>query len=277
MPTGLRWTHVLVHLVTLASALAVLVSGLLDPGYAHFYGDWQPFVVGYVAVQAWAVVVYARNRPALPWLTAAKAALALTLLGSFVGDGYAHGDLGGTQPERLGFMNAFDAAAAAWMRVTPARYVYLLFDWGPSAKVGVYGFLLLGRGAFNVLSAFVATSAWWRPLRDSQPVLGRVVTAIPVALIVTCVWAFFALVRLQNETMSREAQSVAWTVFRGIPCEDLRARQGQTARQTLQQGDKRYEATILYGCSETQVVVTAPDGRLGVARGARQECCTDGA
>jgi hypothetical protein len=273
MPRGLRWTHVVVHAVTLASALAVLVSDLADPGYAAFYGDVLPFVALYVGVQAWAMWVFARARPVAPLVTVAKAALALALLGSFVADGYAQGNPAGAAPERLAFVNGFDGAAAAWIRLSPARYVYLAFDWGQAAKVGIYGFLLLGRGAFNVVSAFVATDRWWRPLRTTHPVLGRVVTALAVSLVVTCTWGFFELVKLNAETMSADAERVAWTVFRGIDCAVLRERQGKTVTQTLQQGDKRYEARILYGCSETQVVVVAPDGRLGVARGARRECC----
>jgi hypothetical protein len=273
MPRGLRWVHVVVHVVTLASALAVLASDLVDPGYAAFYGDVLPFVAVYVAVQAWALWVFARDRPAAPLFTVAKAVAALVLLGSFVADAYAQGNPTGAAPERLAFVNGFDGAAAAWIRLSPARYVYLLFDWGAAAKVGIYGFLLLGRGAFNVVSAFVATDRWWRPLRTTQPILGRFLTMLPVALVVTCTWGFFQLVKLNAETMSADAERVAWTVYRGIECGVLRDRQGTTVTQTLQQGDQRYDARILYGCTETQVVVIAPDGRLGIARGARTDCC----
>lgn len=275
MPRGLRWFHVMAHAFTLASALAVLAQDLTDPGYVAFHGDWLPWVVLYTGVQAWALVVYARDRPLVPWLTLAKAVVAVALLASFAADGMHQGDPAGDAAARLSFLNGFDASAAAWMRITPARYVYALFDWGSAAKVGMYGFLLLGRGMMNLVSAFVATAPWWRPLRDRQPIVGRAVTAVAVALVVTCAWGFLQLVKLNGETYSVEAEGVAWAVFGGIDCATLKARQGTTVSQTLARGERRYEARILYGCAETQVVVTAPDGRLGVARGARTECCTD--
>jgi hypothetical protein len=273
MPRGPRWFHVMAHAFTLASALGVLVQDVSVPGYAAFHGDWLPWVALYAVVHVWALAVYAQDRPMVPWLTVAKAAIAVALLASFTADGMHQGDPGGDPAARLSFLNGFDASAAAWMRITPARYVYALFDWGSAAKVGMYGFLLLGRGMMNVVSAFVATAPWWRPLRDAQPILGRIVTAVAVAMVVTCAWGFLQLVKINGETYSVEAEGVAWAVFGGIDCATLRERQGTTVTQTLARGDRRYEARILYGCAETQVVVTAPDGRLGVARGARAECC----
>src|SRR5262245_58047910 len=100
--------------LTLASALAVLASWLLDPTYRVHYGDSFLFVVGYTALQAWILWSFLRDTPAVPWIAVARALAGWLFLALFVSIGQL------------------------WMRVSPARYVYQLFDWGPQARVGLY-------------------------------------------------------------------------------------------------------------------------------------------
>jgi hypothetical protein len=246
-----RWSNVLVSFLSVASSLAVLASDLVVAGYREHYGDALPFVVGYTALQAWFLVAFVRQSPWMPWITIAKA------LGAYV------------------FLLTFTVIGPAWMAVTPSRYVYLLFDWGPSTKIGMFAFVFLGRGAWNTFNAFMATEPWWRPLRSSRPLLGRLVTLAPVAVIVLCVWAFLTLVKLDAKTFSPEAADVARLVLGDIDCATIRQRGGTTTTDVRQRGTTTYQVEIRYGCAATQVVVRAEDGRLGTASAARPECCAD--
>lgn len=251
MHRTLRWVNVFVSLITLASALAVLGNDLLVPGYREHHGDALIFVLGYTAIQTWLLWVFVRGNRWMPWAAVAKALAA-----------YA-------------FLLTFAVIGPAWMAVTPARYVYLLFDWGPSVKIGLFAFVFLGRGAWNTLNAFVLTEHWWRPLRATRPLLGRLVTMVPVVILVTCIWAFFELVRLDAKTFSAEAADVARLVLADLDCETIRARQGTTTTDMRQRGTAMYQVEIRYGCDATQVVVRAEDGRLGTASASRRECCAN--
>jgi hypothetical protein len=237
--------------LTLASALAVLTSWLLDPAYRLHYGDSLLFVVGYTALQAWILWSLLRDTPAVPWIAVARAVA------------------GGL------FLSLFVSIGPLWMRVSPARYVYQLFDWGPQARVGLFALVFLGRGAFNTLGAFVLTRDWWGPLRVRRPLLGRLVTAVPVAAIVCFVWVFLEMVRIDTRTFSSDAYEVAGLVLDGIDCPTLREREGQTTTDLRQRGDRRYHVTIRWRCTEVQVEVRAEDGRLGVAKGPRLDCCPE--
>jgi hypothetical protein len=250
MRRALRIVTALTALFPLASALAVLISNLVDPGYRAFYRDPLWLVVGYLAF--WVVVVVAAVRDArllVPWLAVVRALA-----------GWA-------------FLAAFLAVGRAWMAVTPGRYVYQLFDVGEAQLLPLYAFVFLGRGAGNTLVAFALTSPWWRPLRTRQPLLGRLVTAVPIALTVLAVWAFLQLVRLDAQTYSPEAFAVAHLVGDGLDCDAVRTRSGQTTTDVRQRGDRQYHVTVVYGCPETRVLVLEEDGRRGTASVERPECC----
>lgn len=245
-----RWVNVFVSLVTVASSLAVLMSDLVVPGYQAHYGDWLPFVVGYTALQAWFLWQFIRGSRWMPSIAVAKA------IGAWV------------------FLLTFTAVGPSWMAITPSRYVYQLFDWGPNTKIGMFAFVFLARGAWNTFNAFMATTARWQHLRTTKPLLGRLVTAVPVAIIVTCVWAFLTLVRLDATTFSPEAADVARIVLADLDCTTIRERDGTSTSDVRQRGTATYQVEIRYGCTATQVVVRAEDGRLGTASAPRPECCT---
>ena len=249
MRRALRFVNVGVALVTLASALAVLFSDVRDPGYRAYYRDAIWFVTAYCAVQLVMLVEFARDGRLVPWLALVKAVAAwLFLANIFVLWPY-------------------------WKTWTPARYVYQVFQWGGDSTIGMLVLIILGRGAFNTLNAFYFAAPWWRPLRVRRPLLGRIVTALPVAAIVLCVWAFRELVTEEVATFSAEAQEVARVVWDGLDCEAVRAHAGKTTTDLRQRGDRRYQVLIAYGCDVTRVVVQAADGRIGTAAGPRPECC----
>src|SRR4029453_2072470 len=248
MRRAIVWLNALGTAVTLLSALAVLVSWLVDPAYRLYFGDSLLFVIGYAALQAWFLWSFLRDTPSVPMVAVMRA------LAGWV------------------FIALFVSVGPLWMRLTPARYVYQLFDWGPEARIGLFALVFLGRGAFNTFSAVVLTRERWWPLRERYPILGRVLTAIPVAIIATFVWAFVQMVRLDATTFSTDAYEVAHLVLEGIDCPTLREREGQTTTDLRQRGDRRYHVTIRWRCSEVQVEVRAEDGRMGVARGPRLEC-----
>ena len=241
--------------VTLLSALAVLGSLLFVPGYRIDHHDSLPFVLGYAALQAWFLWAFLRDTPAVPWIALAKAVAGLLLVATF------------------------KVIGPDWIQVTPGRYVYQLFDWsdrldwGPDARLGLYAFVFLGRGAFNTFSAFELTRPLWWSLRDTRPVLGRVMTAIPLAAMVTCVWLFFEWRRLDQSTFSPEASEVARLVLDGIDCPTLRQHEGGTTEDVRQRGDRRYHVQVHWRCTDVIVAVQAEDGRIGVARAPRLECC----
>lgn len=251
MRRAIRWLNALGLATTLASALAVLGSWLVDPAYRQHYGDQPLFVLAYVALHVWYLRAYLLDAPSLPAI-----ALVRALTGLF-------------------FLLTFTTIGPTWMVVTPARYVYLLFEWGPAFKIGMFAFVFLGRGAFNVFSAFILTETWWRPLRDRQPFVGRLVTGVPVVLIVGCLWTFFELTRLDAQTFSLEAHAVAREVLATVDCETLRTRTGTTTTDVRQRGERRYDVEVRWDCRDVQVVVKDPDGKLGTDRGPRLDCCPE--
>jgi hypothetical protein len=246
-----RWTNVFVSSLTVASSLAVLVSDVVVPGYREHYGDSSLFVAAYTALQIWFLVVFWRGSREMTWVAIAK------LVGA------------------LAFLATFTVIGPAWMAVTPSRYIYLLFDWGQSTKIGMFAFVFVGRGAWNAFNAFMATEEWWRPLRKTHPLLGRLLTAVPVVIIVGCVWAFLTLVQLDAKTFSPDAAEVARIVLADTDCTTIRSRDGTTTNDVRQRGTATYKVEVRWGCRMTQVVVTAEDGRLGTASAPRPECCAD--
>jgi len=253
MPRTLRALNVVAALATLASGLAVLVSNVAVPGYP--YRDSLVVVGAYCAFYVWVILAFWRDSRAAPRLAVAKA-------------------LGG-----LGFLLLFmrlPDVGRSWMNATPGRYVYQLFDWGPGAGVGMYGLVFLGRGAWNVVNAISCTRGWWFGIRARRPLLGRVLTVVPVAIIVSCVWQFMAFVRIEAKTFSPEAHEVAQLVQQALSCDDVRAKDGTTTSDVRQRGDRQYRVTIRWGCTDTRILVRDPEDRIGVAVGARPECCPAG-
>lgn len=250
MRVALRTANVLVALVTLASALAVLVSDLVVPGYRAHYRDALWFVTAYAAVQGVMVVAFARDGWLVPWLALARAAAAWL------------------------FLAAFTSLWPYWATWTPARYVYQLCDWGAGVgRTGVMAFILLGRGAASTLNALYFTQPWWWPLRVRRPLLGRLITALPIGLTVLAVWAFLQLVREQARTFSAEAQEVAEMVLASLDCDSVRTKAGTTTTDLRKRGERTFEVAITWGCELTRVVVRGDDERLGVGTAARPECC----
>ena len=252
MRRALRWLNVAIALVTLASGLAVLGSDLLVTGYRELHRDALGFVVAYCAAQVLMVVEFARDGRLVPWLAVAKALAACLFFASFFTSGLY------------------------WMAWTPGRYVYQLFVWGEETKVGLFALAFLGRGTFNTLNAFYFTRPWWGPLRVRRPLIGRAVTAVPVAAAALCTWAFLALVREETTTFSSDAQDVARTVLAGVDCEEVRANEGKTMTDLRQRGERRYRVEITYGCDLTRVLVQAEDGRIGTAAEPQPACCHTG-
>jgi hypothetical protein len=171
------------------------------------------------------------------------------------------------------FIGTFMFVGRTWMAATPGRYVYQLFDWGPDARIVTMAFVCLGRGAWNTVNAFMLTRDYWIPLRQRQPLLGRLVTMVPVALTVLFVWMFFSLARMNAQEFSAEAHEIARMVLAGVDCDQLRAKQGTTTSDVRQRGDRRYDVSIDWDCRDVRVIVRDPDGKLGTARDARAECC----
>ena len=247
MPRTLRAFNIVGALFPLASGLAVLGANLLDPTYP--YQDSLGLVLGYCAFYVFVVHAFWRATPAARPLAVVKALGAYALLFTFPQFGQS------------------------WMEATPGRYVYQLFDWGPQAKIGLFAFVFLGRGAWNTINAFACTREWWFALRARRPLVGRLLTAIPVALTVACVWFFLSLVRIDAKTFSPEAHEIARLVSEGLSCEDIRAKSGTTTTDVRERGERRYEVTIQWGCADTRVFVRDPSQRLGIAGGPRSECC----
>jgi hypothetical protein len=244
----MRAVNVAVALVTLLSALAVLASNLFDPGYRAHYRDSVPLVVAYLVAQVVIVVAFWRDSPLVPWIAVAKA------LVSYL------------------FLWTLPAVGPMWIRVTPARYVYMLFD-SSLIRFPMFALFWLGRGAWNTFNALYFTAHWWRPLRERQPLLGRVVTIVPIAIIVVCVAIFLELVREEAKTFSPAAHAVAHTLYASLDCDTIRSRAGTTTDDTRQQGERRWQVHISYGCPATNVVVRGEDGRFGFSGGPRPECC----
>ena len=239
--------------VCLASALAVLGGNLADPGYRAHYRDALWFVLAYAAFYAWVLYTFAWSghvRVAQA-LAAAKAIGAYAFLLATV---YLIGPL--------------------WMAWTPGRYVYQLFDWGSEASIVLMAYVFLVRGAWNTVNAFVLTRDLWFPLRQSRPLFGRIVTYVPVALTVLFVWMFLRLARMNAEEFSPEAHEIANLVAGDIQCEEIRAKAGTTTTDVRQRGDRRYNVMIGWDCRDLRIVVSDPDGKAGVVRTPRPECCS---
>ncbi len=244
----LRIANVLIALVTLASALAVLFSDLAVVGYRACYQDALWFVVLYAVVQAVMLVAFARDHRLVPWLALAKAAAAWA------------------------FLADFSHLWPTWYTWTPARYLYLLFEWHTGTKVGLFALVFLGRGAFNTLNATYFTARWWRELRVHRPLLGRAVTALPMALTVLFLWTFFALQQEEARTTSAEAQEVARDVQENLACDSVREHVGTTTTDIRQRGAQRYLVQIAYACASTRILVRAEDGRIGSVAAPQLEC-----
>ena len=252
MRLALRLVNLLVALVTLTSALAVLASDLRVPGYREYYRDALWFVALYAAVQGVMLVGFARDGRLVPWLALSKAVAAYL------------------------FLAGFTHLWPYWREWTPARYVYQLFEWGEERQVGLMALVFLGRGAFNTLNAMYFTAPWWRRLRVRRPLLGRTVTAAPMAATVFFVWTFLGLQREEARTFSPEAQEVARLVYESLDCDAVRAHAGTTTTDLRQRGERRYEVRIAYGCALTRVLVRAEDGRIGKVAGPQVQCCREG-
>jgi hypothetical protein len=250
MPRTLRALNVVAALMALASGLAALVSNVAIPGYP--YRDPLAIVAAYCAFYAWVAYAFARGTSAAPGLAIAKTVGALLFV--------------------LLFLRAPDVARS-WIAATPGRYVYQLFDWGPGAGIGMYGFVFLGRGAWNMVNTFACTRGWWFAIRARRPLLGRILTAIPVAIIVGCVWQFMAFVRVEAKTFSPEAHEVAQLIGQALSCEDVRTKAGTTTSDVRKRGDREYHVTIRWDCGDTRILVRDPDDRIGVAVWARADCC----
>ena len=170
----LRIINVATAVPALASALAVLASHAVDPAYRTHYRDALWFVVLYAAFYAWVVYAFVSSRR----VRLAQALAVLRALGAYL------------------FLVAFPAVGQSWMVWTPGRYVYQLFDWGPDARIMLMAYVFLGRGAWNTINAFALTRDVWFPLRVRRPLLGRLLTILPVTLTVLFVWAFLSLARM---------------------------------------------------------------------------------
>ena len=247
MPRTLRALNLLTALVTLASGTVVLASNLFDPTYPYRDALW--FVLLYDAFYVLVLRAFWKGGPAAGRMALVKAA----------GAGL--------------FLVLFPAFGVRWMAWTPGRYVYQLFDWGSEAKIGLFAFVLLGRGAWNVVNVFALYRDWWLALRARRPFFGRVLTAIPVGLTLFFVWAFLSLVRMNAQTFSGEALEVARLVDAGITCDDMRAKRGTRTADVRQRGDRSYQVTIDWSCEAVRILVVDPDGRAGTAVGPRLECC----
>jgi hypothetical protein len=154
--------------------------------------------------------------------------------------------------------------------------VYQLSEWGEGSQVGLFALVFLGRGAFNTLNAVYFTAPWWRRMRARWPLLGRLLTAVPVAAVVLFVWIFVQLTAEESRTFSPDAADVARTVLDGLDCDAVRANAGRTTTDVRVRGERRYRVRIAYGCDVTRVLVVAEDGRVGTAAAPRTECCREG-
>jgi hypothetical protein len=246
----LRVVNVGTASVALASSLAVLGSWIADPGYREHYHDAPWFVATYAAFHVWVVYAFVTAR-----LRLAQALTVARTVAAYV------------------FLLTFPMIGLTWMVWTPGRYVYQLFDWGPEARITLMAFVFLGRGAWNTVNAFAVTRDVWFPLRTTRPLVGRLITIIPVAGTVGCVWMFLALARMNATEFSPEAHEVAIIVADAITCDDLRPKVGTTTSDVRQRGDRRYDVSIAWDCADLRVIVHAEDGRIGTVRTSRPECC----
>ena len=248
---ALRIINVSTAAPALASALAVLASHLLDPAYRTHYRDAVWFVLLYAGFYAWVIYAFVSSRR----VRLAQALAVARAVGAYL------------------FLVAFGAVGQSWMVWTPGRYVYQLFDWGPGARIVLMAYVFLGRGAWNTINAFALTRDVWFPLRTRRPLLGRLVTILPVTLTVLCVWAFLSIARMNAEEFSPEAHEVATYVAGSSTCDDIRAKHGTATTDVRQREDRRYDVMIRWDCTDLRVIVRDQEGRVGTARMPRPECC----
>jgi hypothetical protein len=246
----LRQLNVVATAVTLASGLAVLVQDLLVPGYRGYNRDWVPFVAAYCAFLAFTLQQLLRQGPWLPWLIGARAVAA-----------YA-------------FLLNLTSLWPQWRYWTPGRYVYQLFDVPGVFNLGLYSLIFLGRGAFNTWSLMTFTEHWWRPLRRSHPLGGRLITAGFVAGLVFPVWTFLVVITQEAKIYSPEAEAVAREVLHDLTCEMVQEKAGQHTTDLRRRGSTNYHVQIAYDCAVTRVVVRMEDGRVGSYTGSPGDCCT---
>src|SRR5207244_3897431 len=83
-------------------------------------------------------------------------------------------------------------------------------------------------------------------LRARRPLLGRAVTAAPMAATVFFLWTFFALQREETRTFSAEAQDIARLVYESLDCDAVRAHAGTTTSEVRQRGERLYQVEIAY-------------------------------
>lgn len=249
----LRLVNLLAGTVCLASGAAALTSWIVDPGYRARYGDPLWLLLAYVAFYAWVLRAFWRDDAWAPRLAVAKA------LGAYV------------------FLATFVAVGPLWMARTPGRYVYQIFhDWSSSSQAPLMAYVLLGRGLWNTVNAMAFTMPWWTRLRADRPILGRLLTTVPLALMVGFVWIYRELIRLERATISADATAVAREILESVDCDAIRGAAAPTTTDLRQRGDRRYQVEITWDCRDVRVRVRDPDGRLGTARAPKLECC-DGA
>jgi hypothetical protein len=246
----LRALNVVATAVTLASGLGVLTQDLLVPGYREYHRDWIAFVAVYCGVQALTLHQLLRDGPALRWLIGARAAVAYV------------------------FLLNFTSLWPYWRYWTPGRYVYALVDIPGTFNLGLFTLIFLGRGAFNTWSLMGTTADWWRPLRRSHPLGGRLVTAGFVAGLVFPVWAFLLVITNEAKVYSPEAEAVAREVLQGISCETVQEKAGQQTTDLRRRGETNYHVQIGYDCDVVRVVVRMEDGRLGSYSASPGDCCS---
>jgi hypothetical protein len=117
------------------------------------------------------------------------------------------------------------------------------------------------------------TMPWWTHMRARRPIVGRLLTAIPLLFIVTFVWTYRELVRVDRTTFSAEATRVAEEILAGIDCDAIRNAPEPATRDRRRRGEREYEVHIQWTCRDVIVLVEDPDGRIGTARASRPDCC----
>jgi hypothetical protein len=234
----------------LASGAAASWSWLTDPGYRAHYGDSAWLLAAYVGFYLWVLHAFWRDDRWAPRLAVAKA------IGAYV------------------FLATFVSVGPLWMAVSPGRYVYLVFhDWGSGSQAPLMAYVLLGRGVWNTANVMVFTWPWWNRIRADRPIVGRLLTAVPILLMVVFVWTYRELLRLEHETFSAEAMGVAAEVLAGLDCDAIRNAPAPTTTDRRARGDRQYDVEIRWDCRDVRVRVLDPDGKLGTANAPRLECC----
>jgi hypothetical protein len=245
MRAAVRYWNVVVAGLCALSAGLVLGTNAFDGEYRARSQDNLPFVLAYAGLHIWMIIAFLRDTAAVPWVAVGKAVAAYLFLLTFV------------------------PAGPLWMAWSPARYVYQLFDWGPGGEFILFGFLFLGRGVGNTLNALVLTEPWWRPWRVRQPLLSRAFSALPIVIIVLCIWTFAEIIRTQW------ARDIAQRVVDDLDCPTVQTKMGQTITDLRQMGRQRFHVRIVYGCPVTQVFVADQSSHVGMAEGAAS-CCKPG-